>query len=483
MRFLKKIYAIGLAFLILSIIPNYSFAAQCKPESKHKAYLGTKQANHFGRTSGVTTNTTHYGLKGNDRFYAPSGVDCMTFVGGPGNDYYMASTNSSMTVIDNSGRQDMIDARGAIHANGNSFSAQYLNKHLLVLDADTSSLVALVNWKSKPYRIEKYITGEGNVWSYNTLKRNVLRGDGYLGNLSRNKLRGFGIDMPSSAAAKRDLRYVLKKEKRFKNRRLTEVDDFSTYLNDGYGNVSGFSYNDGLLNDELSLSSNVSAVVGSSAKLLELSDVDFWVETKLAQDSIQVDDQPARSLSLGISRDLSDGIGGTLAISKVSNLSRSPLDLASTDPLVRLKDVNAYDGIHLAVGRSFSDNAYSVILSSSVKKWDSPILNSIMYSSATPLITSEWGVTFAKAYDKNTDLALRISQPERIYSGSYQNKLPTYFGDEAIESRLDQRSTYDVDMSFDRKFSDKSSLNFTFGLSDIELMREPSANLQFSHTF
>lgn len=149
------------------------------PKLRFTEYRGTLH-NDVMVTPSASIN---FALSGNDTLRAMADSEFNFVLGGKGDDTYIASNQSAITIVD-SGGNDRIVATGI--GIGSSYSYVLTidgNKHILAYDTLSGQQVAVANWLNPTNRIEQVTLREG-TFSITQIASLLPSMPGYLGDFS-----------------------------------------------------------------------------------------------------------------------------------------------------------------------------------------------------------------------------------------------------------------------------------------------------------
>jgi hypothetical protein len=188
------------------------------------------------------SDTITFGLKGNDRLYGRYGTDESILVGGKGHDRYYSANNAVITIADYGNGKDRLFARNICFYCSSSKVATYDNgRHLIFGNTWTGARIVMLDWKKKSNRIEKIYLSDKNL-SYNYVRKNLKRMEGYLGDLNRGSLRRWSVGMPSKRNTSSAIRYYKKKARSYERRANRFSQGFSYSALDNYNGLANLSY-------------------------------------------------------------------------------------------------------------------------------------------------------------------------------------------------------------------------------------------------
>jgi hypothetical protein len=115
--------------------------------------IGTSGADQFSNT---LTDTAYFGVASNDNFQVNSGQDPF-LLGGPGGDTYSLAFNDVNVLVleDGNSAGDFIFT-GGFGARPNSVAATIDNRHLLLADTDSNTVIIVIDWQKPENRIESW---------------------------------------------------------------------------------------------------------------------------------------------------------------------------------------------------------------------------------------------------------------------------------------------------------------------------------------
>ena len=132
------------------------------------------------------SNQVTYALRGDDILNAEYSSDNNYLVGGTGNDTYVASNNSAITILDTGGH-DRVVANGIGLYNPETYAAIVDDRHLLAVDLYSGQQVAITDWQSDSGRIEEFELADG-VYTVAQIQGAVADSPNFLGNVTTAQL-------------------------------------------------------------------------------------------------------------------------------------------------------------------------------------------------------------------------------------------------------------------------------------------------------
>ncbi len=153
-----------------------------------------------------SSNSTTFGLTGDDTLSSAPYSEFNILAGGAGNDTYNIGYGSSTTIIDTGGIDRIIAPSLGFYDPYTYAATLDGGKHILVSNLRSGTQISVANWKSPTYSIESITLADG-TYSLPLIASTLNKQPNYLGDLSINQLINYDI-LPQGTSSSDLLEFI-----------------------------------------------------------------------------------------------------------------------------------------------------------------------------------------------------------------------------------------------------------------------------------
>ena len=447
-----------------------------------------------------SSDTITFGLKGNDRLYGRYGTDESILSGGKGRDRYYSADDALITIADNGKGYDKLFARNVCFYCSSSKVATFdRGRHLVFGNAWSGARIVILDWKKKSNRIEKIYLSDKNI-SYKYVKKNLKKMSGYLGNISKSKLRRYGVDMPSKRNTSSAIRYYKKKAKKYERRANRFSQGFSYSALDNYNGLANLSYS----NER----HNVSYQYGEFFNNDIDQDIEVYSRSNFDEYNNYSFDDNSKTNAINYAYKLNDNVQfsfGSYQMLTEDNQLMIDSDQSLLHTYGMKGSFQVHDNFKIIAGHKFKEDeqglngdksffnltdiqssktsmsqiGFSYDISSTMNISSSysqgvgeiDIVDNFYVAANDDLKLKSYGFDVSKKqlFSEKDSLKFSYSVPSYVYSGSTSFKLPELFGESAESVNYKGERLENYSLAYTRKFDGNQVLNLAVSVNETAL--------------